>query len=238
MNINLELIGIFSTILSSIAIFLFIIQTMIKNRNEKLYDYQRQRALINLYRENYENRIYNLEEKLMSNPKRWKDTNHLLISSNNFQINNSNLIHLNSFLKSAGITESDLKLDKKSVFMLTPYNSKYSEVYEIVNNVCSSVGLKCSRGDEEFFQSDFLTHILKLIIKSPIIIANIDGRSPNVYYELGIAHALGKKTILISKTIDDIPADIKSKRILIYKSDKALSKSLRDEIIKILSESN
>jgi hypothetical protein len=48
------------------------------------------------------------------------------------------------------------------------------------------------------------------------LIADCTGRNPNVFYEIGIAHAIGKQTILISQTIDDVPFDLRHLRIVVY----------------------
>lgn len=44
-------------------------------------------------------------------------------------------------------------------------------------------------------------------------------RNPNVFYELGLAHAISKPVILISKSIDDVPFDLRSIRVLVYDKD-------------------
>ena len=72
------------------------------------------------------------------------------------------------------------------------------------------------------------------IVKSRIIIANIDGKNPNVFYELGIAHALGKPTILISKSIENMPFDIQQNRVVLYKDNDDLEEKLSKELSRIL----
>ncbi|MDC4875362.1 nucleoside 2-deoxyribosyltransferase, partial [Acinetobacter baumannii] len=100
--------------------------------------------------------------------------------------------------------------------------------------VCNGTNYKCFRGDEQNFKSDIFPHILKFIVSSEIIIANITGRNANVFYELGIAHALNKKVILIAQSeIDHIPIDLQSKRILFYKDEIDLYKKLPLELLKV-----
>ena len=177
---------------------------------------------------------------MSKNMDRWKDTNHLLLSSikddidiNLRQVGNN---RLNRFFISSGLSEDDFSIDKKFVFVLTPYNKIFQETYYTIVKTCSTVGLKCSRGDEEYIASDFMTHILRQILKASVIVANIEGRSPNVFYELGLAHALDKNTILITRSMNELPADIKSKRIILYKDQKNLEELLSKEFIKIFSD--
>lgn len=67
-----------------------------------------------------------------------------------------------------------------------------------------------------------------------MIVANIDGRNPNVFYELGIAHALGKEVILIAKSVEEVPFDIRSNKLIIYKDIQELSASLKKELTRSL----
>ena len=72
------------------------------------------------------------------------------------------------------------------------------------------------------------------MVRSRLVIANIDGRNPNVFYELGIAHAIDKPTIIISKSVPDIEIDIKSKYLLLYKNEQDLKEQIRKNLTKIL----
>jgi hypothetical protein len=238
MTISVETL-VLSIVSSTIAgAVLYLLLSIIRMRNEKKYDYDKQRSIIEMYRKNYEDKIYELEKKMLDSTERWNDINHLLISSmkneNSYEKNEKTFY--SGFLKAAGLKNSDLQIDKKFVFILTPYNPRFESVYETIKKTCINVGLQCARGDEEYFKSDFLTHILKQIAKANFIVANIDGRSPNVYYELGIAHAIDKKTILITRSLQELPADLKSKRIVLYENRLDLSSKLKDEIIKILAD--
>lgn len=55
-----------------------------------------------------------------------------------------------------------------------------------------------------------------MIYRSKIVIADFSGRNPNVMYEVGIAHTLGKIVIPISQTLEHIPSDLQGHRIQTY----------------------
>ena len=76
--------------------------------------------------------------------------------------------------------------------------------------------------------------MIRKILKANIVIANIDGRNPNVFYELGLAHALDKNTILIAKTKKEVPVDINSKYIILYQDENDLEMELKKQLLKIL----
>lgn len=54
------------------------------------------------------------------------------------------------------------------------------------------------------------------IEQAEIVIADITPPNPNVFYELGYAHALGKPTILLAQRDSKLPFDISSFRIVFY----------------------
>jgi hypothetical protein len=222
-------IMIFSLFVSLFSLIIGILFYMLKHMQNT------NKELISTMRDSYEKQIYLMNDKLTASIDRWQDVNHLLLSSQNKQNNyfGNNKVYLSKFLKANGIKEKDLQTDNKLVFVLTPFNNRFSKSFDVIQDVCMSVGLKCMRGDEEFLRSDILPHILKLMCKSGVVIANIEGRNPNVFYELGLAHAFDKKTLLVSKTTENLPIDIKSKRIVVYSSLNDLSCQLKDELLKI-----
>ena len=66
-----------------------------------------------------------------------------------------------------------------------------------------------------------LDKIIDSIKNADLIIADISGRNPNVFYELGIAQTLGKEVILITKdAISEVPTDIKGFEFIRYELDK------------------
>ena len=223
---SLFIVTLFLIMFTVIIFFLMLILRNSQNQN---------RELISTMRDSYEKQLYMMNERLTASSDRWRDVNHLLVSSQKSQpfIDQKNKIYFSSFLKANGLTPADIELDKEIVFVLTPFNNIFNEVYRTIQSTCMDIGLKCYRGDEQFLQGDILPHILKLICKSSIVIANIEGRNPNVFYELGIAHALNKNTLLVTKTIENLPIDIKAKRIIIYRNLKDLRAMLKDELLKL-----
>jgi nucleoside 2-deoxyribosyltransferase len=126
-------------------------------------------------------------------------------------------------------------VDKALVFILTPFHPEFQKSFNAIAAVCTELGLRPLRGDEEFIAGDVFPHILRLIVRARIVIANIEGRNPNVFYELGIAHALGKTTILVAEANKEIPFDIKAKKLILYKSLFNLKQRLRIELARSLA---
>ncbi len=68
-----------------------------------------------------------------------------------------------------------------------------------------------------------------------MLVAELTGRNPNVLYELGIAHTLGKPVVMITQSLDDVPFDLRHHRSIPYthtprgaqQLEEALSKTLQ-----------
>jgi hypothetical protein len=230
-NITIILTIIISVSVSLIAFLLY--SKLQKSR----YDDKNNRALLESIRHSLEEKMYGINDRLIQSEERWRDVNHLLLNDQylekNTPLSENNAIHYSDFLKENGIEENDLIIDKKLIFILTPFHDKYYEDYKVIQDTCTQNGFKCFRGDENYFKSDIFPEMLKLIVKSTLIIANINGRNPNVLYELGIAQALDKPILLISKNPESLPIDIKSKRFLIYTSYSDLQEKIRNELFKL-----
>lgn len=207
-----------------------------KTNRQRHYDDEKNRTNLEMLRESYESKMYDMMDRLVRTEERWKDVNHLVLSSQKREVSSyeKHDNYLTNFLKSHGITEKDTQVENDSVFVLTPFHSKYDRTFETISSVCREVGLRCYRGDEEHISGDLLPHTLKQICKARLVIANIDGRNPNVFYELGIAHAIDKGTILVSQSLDKIPVDLKSNRLLLFKEHAELREQLKTALTKAL----
>jgi len=89
-------------------------------------------------------------------------------------------------------------IDPNLAFVLMPFTDKLTEIYEaVVKPTVESFNLVCRRADEIDSNNIIMHDIWKSTCEARIIIADLSGLNPNVMYELGIAHTLGKETILI-----------------------------------------
>ncbi|MDD5338968.1 MAG: hypothetical protein PHG35_06130 [Dehalococcoidales bacterium] len=207
-----------------------------RSKNEKHYDEIEMKSSLDSMRDRLENKLYDIENRLMATEERWKDVNHLLLSSQKAlpeQLKTTKVPVLSDFLRGFGLTENDLYIDKKLVFVLTPFNETKRDTYDAIVDVCNKVGLICMRGDEEYVKGELLPHIIRQIVRARVIIANIEGRNPNVYYELGIAYAIDKPIIIVSRSISEALFDVKSKHLIIYRDNVSLKNKLRTALTKV-----
>jgi Tfp pilus assembly protein PilF len=102
--------------------------------------------------------------------------------------------------------------------VLLPKLEEYTKVYDSIRESIKLAKLKLIV-PEKFQLNDYRFSIIESIKQSDIIIADISTTNPNVFYELGLAHAFGKQTILLSRKNSTIPFDLADSRIILYKPD-------------------
>jgi len=117
----------------------------------------------------------------------------------------------------------DLPLSEDLVFVLMPFTEPWSDymwrkqIKPIVEEI-DGLTLQCRRADDLFGQ-DVMQDIYESVLTARIVIAEITGRNANVFYELGMAHSLGKDVILLSQGGEHIPFDLNRFRHCIYSND-------------------
>jgi hypothetical protein len=106
---------------------------------------------------------------------------------------------------------------KPFVFVLMPFDSAFDDVYKFgIKSAADELGAYAERVDEQLFTGSVLDRIINQINKADVIIADMTGRNPNVFYEVGFAHAVGKLAVLLTQDPNDIPFDLKHHRHVVY----------------------
>jgi len=194
---------------------------------------EKQKIELEMFRKSLENSIYSTTDKLASNKERWEDVNHMLFEAARKSIRDAERTE-NQFLESLSIQKSSIEVDHNKAFLLAPINPRFEDQVKTIKMACEDIGIDCETADEEFISGPILSVIVKKMLSANLVIAVIDGRNPNVFYELGLAHAFGKTVVMISGGLEDIPFDIQSQRMVIVDWDKPVSV---EKIRKSLAES-
>ena len=107
----------------------------------------------------------------------------------------------------------------ETCFVMMPFASQFDRYYRnIFAPAIKRCGLDPIRGDG-IFGSAIVADIWRILKKSRIVLADLTGRNPNVFYELGLAHAIGKTVILVASNSGDIPIDLGGLRVILYNKD-------------------
>jgi nucleoside 2-deoxyribosyltransferase len=106
-------------------------------------------------------------------------------------------------------------VDKNLVSVMMPF-AGFSPVYEAIKFAVTTARMDCVRADELWQHSTIIADIVSIIDRAAIVICDCTNKNANVFYEAGIAHALGKEVILITQNKDDIPFDLQQHRYIHY----------------------
>ena len=103
------------------------------------------------------------------------------------------------------------------VFVLMPFAEELKPVYDDhIREAIKKFNLSIARADDFFSHNTIMNEIWSAISYSKIIIADCTGKNPNVFYEIGLAHAIGRPVILITQNPDDVPFDLRHIRYIHY----------------------
>ncbi len=110
--------------------------------------------------------------------------------------------------------------ERPKAFVLMPFEPEFDAIYEdLIVPALEEAGYEVTRADSLLDQQNIIGDIVRGIAWSDLIIAELTTLNPNVLYELGIAHALQKPTILVAQSLDDVPFDLRQYRVVTYETD-------------------
>jgi len=103
--------------------------------------------------------------------------------------------------------------DKPLAFVLMPFDAEFDDVYsDLIAAPLLEAGFEVRRADSLLNQRNILADVVTGIADADLIVADVTGLNPNVMYELGLAHALGKRTVMITQTLELLPFDLQPYR--------------------------
>ena len=98
-----------------------------------------------------------------------------------------------------------------------PFDDEFNSIYSgFLEDVLRAKGFEVTRADNIENQQSIMKDVIEGIVKSDLIVADLTSSNPNVYYELGIAHALGKPVIHLTQALEEVPFDLKPYRFIEY----------------------
>jgi hypothetical protein len=99
-------------------------------------------------------------------------------------------------------------INKKLAFVLMPFTEKWSDrLYRLIQEELKELGIQCLRADN-FTGEIVIEDVWVGINQAAFIIADMTNKNPNVMYEMGIVHTVGKPAILITQHLKGIPFDL------------------------------
>ena len=85
------------------------------------------------------------------------------------------------------------------VAVMMPFSSGFDQVYAAIKSACAAQRMQSVRVDEMTDPGVIMDMIFEMIVESRLVICDLTESNPNVMYETGIAHAVGKDVIQITQ---------------------------------------
>lgn len=123
--------------------------------------------------------------------------------------------------------------------VMMPFAPVFDPVWATIDSAAKAMGWKCERADDIWENSTVIDDVVSLIARAEVVLCDLSGRNPNVLYETGIAHTLGRTVLFLAQTADDVPFDLQHHRYLLYKADPdgltRLGQDLRRRLQRLLA---
>lgn len=134
------------------------------------------------------------------------------------------------------VGEFDVKIQRPKAFVVMQFSDQFNALYgDVIKPTCEKFGFDVVRADDIYNSGLIIQDIVRSIRESSFVIADITPDNPNVFYEVGYAHGIGKTTILLSdRRRDKLPFDVSGFRTLFYDNTIGGKKAVEDSLIKHL----
>src|SRR5262245_57913520 len=135
---------------------------------------------------------------------------------------------------SSSLVSVDLVAVKNTCFVVMPFHALFETEYQrVLKPAIEGTGLECVRGDEIYSRAAIINDIWQSLRQSRVVVAELSGQNPNVMYEIGLAHAIGKPVIVLTRNQEDVPFDLKGLRYLFHDTNNPeWGENLRAELAK------
>lgn len=124
--------------------------------------------------------------------------------------------------------------DRPRAFMVMPFGvEELEQVYEyfVKSALEETCSFDCVRGDDIFGSNVIMDDVADEIRRADVVIADLTGQNANVFYEVGFAHALDKPVLLMAQSIDDVPYDLRHRRVQEYDTSPKGCRVLEERLV-------
>jgi hypothetical protein len=142
--------------------------------------------------------------------------------------------------------ESERTSQKRACFVVMPFSGRtlnpqgiapWDEIYrDHIKPTVESAGLGCFRADEIVRPGSVIADVVEAVASSFLVVAEMTGQNPNVFYELGVRHALSRRTILLAQSVDDIPFDLRDFRTIVYSFTPRGARHLETALLEAINQ--
>ena len=137
-------------------------------------------------------------------------------------------------LKPTVFNLSDEPVDPRLVAVMMPFDAKFNAVYSALQGAITAANMEFQRADDIWIHDHVIQDVVSLIGKARVVICDLTGRNSNVFYEMGIAHTLGRDVIMVTQSAEHVPFDVGHIRNIRYLSNAEGLAALAAEVTKRL----
>jgi len=113
---------------------------------------------------------------------------------------------------------AEVQVDRARVFCIMPFSEPWSDTVwkSGIEPAVARAGLTPKRGDTTLRTGNLIQNVWNELLESGCVVAELTAPNPNVYYEVGLAHALGRDLFVMVQRGTQLPADLKPAHYLEY----------------------
>jgi FMN phosphatase YigB (HAD superfamily) len=126
--------------------------------------------------------------------------------------------------------------DVPTCFVIMPFAAEFDDVWEdAIGPAAATAGFRCIRADDTISPGSIMKDVVARIFAADVIVADLSNLNPNVFYELGIAHTIGDKTVMLcDKANPKLPFDLSDYRTLFYERSRDGLRNLKRQLVERL----
>ena len=129
-------------------------------------------------------------------------------------------------------------INPKLIALMIPFAAEFEAVTGAIKTASAECGMVCERANDIWEDFTIIQDVFSLIYRARIVVCDFSNKNPNVFYEAGIAHTLGRAVIPMARSVSEIPFDLRHHRHLIYlPNEQGISQmkvELKTRIMKLL----
>jgi hypothetical protein len=116
---------------------------------------------------------------------------------------------------------------ESDILVFMPFTAELAAVYrDHLKSAAKKVDKTIARADDFFTTEEIISVIWTALLDTKLVIADCTGRNLNVFYELGLAHAIGKSTVIITQNSNDTPFNLCHRRYIKLRVDSTWNEEL------------
>lgn len=125
---------------------------------------------------------------------------------------------------------SEGHVDGNLVAVMMPFSAEFNAVNGALQTAATAAGMQCKRADDIWTNDHIIQDVVDLVCNAGVVVCDLSGRNSNVFYEMGLAHTLGKDVIMITQSQQDVPFDVQGIRYIKYLPNREGLETLSQDV--------